>query len=257
MSHYTDIGFKIEKNEDVVNTFNFINSNGKIKRLTWDLPSQNKDDNIVLTMFYIGEIRYSAKLNLKTNYILDIGLSHNNERICKAEHIGTLNAVNDESGFKVVQVEKDGIPFWFSCPNVEIFNIQDGKREELDLKIASFAENIEIKEKAPERKTENKQMTPEEVVEFVKENGIQMADESYIAFFNDDPTYAHVSGTIKDFKLEKNEITTVKYYAIDIDCLGLYFKVLVDPKLINKKKLKKGNILSSGYNTYKEPSVGR
>ena len=72
---------------------------------------------------------------------------------------------------------------------------------------------------------------------------LKMANESYISYFNDDITTGWLSGIIKDFALLENPITHNKYYAIDIVSMGLKIKLVVDPKLIENKELKKGKVI--------------
>ena len=101
------------------------------------------EGNLEYMMYYFGEIRYSAELDTVNNQISRIGLGHNNERISKAIY-GNKIKVSEESGdFDTLVIEKDGIPFWFSCPNMGIFHIKEDEHEDLDLKIASFANSIE------------------------------------------------------------------------------------------------------------------
>ena len=57
--------------------------------------------------------------------ILELGLAHNNENIVKMDIIDV--DYSNKKGFPILQLEKDGIPFWFECPNVEIFNMENEK----------------------------------------------------------------------------------------------------------------------------------
>lgn len=222
MSHYTDIGFNVKNNQEVVALFNKINSNKNYPPMIWDI---NIQENIILTMKKLGEIRYFSKLDNKKNKITEIGLSHNNENITKMRIIN-INYDNKE-GFPILQLEKDGIPFWFECPNVEIFNMENEK--ECDVKLSSFANNVKIK-KANEEKN-------------IQEEKFSLANECYISDWNGDPSVALIQGIIKGYKLEKNVLTNKLYYAIDIECLGLNMKMLVDKTLLNKKEIIIGDIL--------------
>ena len=235
MSHYSDIGFKINKANEVVDLFNRINSDESIKRGSWDLDAEG---NLEYMMYYFGEIRYSAELDTVNNQISRIGLGHNNERISKAIY-GSKIKVSEESGdFDTLVIEKDGIPFWFSCPNMGIFHIKEDEHEDLDLKIASFANSIEI----IDAKEEKKFFVDQDDSDVIKEEKIEFANESYISDFQNDPCTGFVSGIIKGFKLETNPLTGETYYAIDIDCLGLYFKLLVDINLIEYEEIKVGRV---------------
>jgi hypothetical protein len=235
MSHYSDIGFKLTKNEDVIELFNRINKDESIKRGSWDL---NGSDDTIYVMYYFGEIRYSVELDNVNNYINRIGLGHNNERISKAIYNGKIKVGEDTGEFDTLVIKKDGIPFWFSCPNMGIFHIKEDEHEDLDLKIASFANYLEIIDPVEE---ETKVI--DEIQEEVRQGKpIDFANESYISNFENDPCEGFVSGIIQGFKLETNPLTGETYYAIDIDCLGLYFKLLVDVNLIEYQEIKVGRV---------------
>lgn len=227
MSHYTDIGFKINSNKDVIDIFNQIISNKNYPQQVWSVSSTEKD-NIVLTMQNVGNICYFAKLDNKKKSILEIGLSHNNENISKME-IVDVN-YNNKNGFPIVQLEKDGIPFWFECPNVELYDMK--AETECDVKIASFANNVKIK------KSQDK-------IENSEDGEFQFADESYMSsmMFQGDPATAFVSGIIKSYMKEKNVITNMDYYAIDVECLGLNIKMLVDISLLDEREIVSGNVI--------------
>ena len=224
MSHYTDIGFKINSNKDVIDIFNQIISNKNYPQQVWSVSSTEKD-NIVLTMQKVGEIRYFAKLDNKKKSVLEIGLSHNNENISKMK-IVYIN-YNIENGFPIVQLEKDGIPFWFECPNVEVCNIK--YETECDVKIAGFANYVQIKN----------------LNDKIGEETFQFADESYMSriMLQGDPATAFVSGIIKGYMKEKNVITNMDYYAIDVECLGLNIKMLVDISLLDEREIVSGNVI--------------
>ena len=192
-----------------------------------DIPSIKKE-GIILTLQKLGEIRYFSKLNINNNEILEIGLSHNNENIEKMRIIDSN--YNNKEGFPILQLEKDGIPFWFECPNVEIFNMNGEK--ECDVKIVSFANNVQIKN------TKTK-------AEYTEKEKLQFADESYISsiVLQGNPATAFVSGIIMGYKKEINVITNNNYYAIDVACLGLNIKMLVDVSLLNEKDIVLGNVI--------------
>ena len=227
MSHYTDIGFKINSNKDVIDIFNQIISNQNYPQHVWSIPSTKKED-IILSMQNLGEIRYFAKLDKQKNAILEIGLAHNNESISKLELLD-IN-YNNKNGFPILQLEKDGIPFWFECQNAEIFDTKD--ETECDVKIASFANNVKIK------KSKDKIGVADDVM-------FQFSDEAYMSsiMLKGDPATAFISGTIKGCKVEKNVITNNNYYAIDVECLGLNIKMLVDISLLDEREIVSGNVI--------------
>lgn len=227
MSYYTDIGFEANSNKDVIDLFNKIYSNKNYPLMVWDI--QDAKENVVLTMQKLGEIRYFSKLKDDNNEILEIGLAHNNENIEKMDIIDV--DYSNKKGFPILQLEKDGIHFWFECPNVEIFNMENEK--ECEVKISSFANNVKIKKKGE--------------VQTIEENTFSLENECYIPDWNDDKTIALIQGIITNYKLEKNVITNNNYYAIDIDCLGLKIKALVDVTLINEKDIIIGDVLSGEF----------
>jgi hypothetical protein len=235
MSHYTDIGFKVDDAKGVMDLFNEINSNEDIKRGTWDL---DEEGNLVYVMYYIGNVRYNVELDLQNDQVNRICLGHDNERICKAMY-GRKIKVNEDTGdFDTLVVDKDDIPFWFSCPNMPIFHIKQDEPEELDMKIASFANVIEIIDKQEEKKF----FVDQDPIEEKKDRKLEFANECYISNFENDPCEAFVSGVIHSFKKETNILTGNEYYTINIDCLGLYFNVLVDPSMINYDDLEVGKV---------------
>lgn len=235
MSHYSDIGFKITTSKELVDLFNNINSDETIKRGSWDLDSEG---NIQYMMYYFGEIRYSAQLDVINGQILRLGLGHNNEKISKANYDAKIKVDENTGDFDTLVIDKDGIPFWFSCPNMDIFHIKEDEHEELDLKIASFANTIEIID-AKEEKTF---FVDQDDNDEIKKDKLEFANESYISDFQNDPVHGFVSGIITGFKIETNPLTKETYYAIDIDCLGLYFKLLVDINLVEYSELKVGRV---------------
>ena len=237
MSHYSDIGFELFNPQDSLNIFNLIHSNEKIERTEYNIPNSK---GIVYALYKFGEIRYSAKLNYNTHQIRAIALGHNNENASECKYIKTIKGNSSALDFDTIMVEKDGIPFWFCCPNIEIDNVE--KYQDISLRIASFADTIEIKDLPKNDRTFN---NPEELREYISTHNLEMAEESYIANFESEPSYAFVSGIITNFKLEKNIFTEKEYYSIDFDCLGLHFKALVDTKLINEKDLQIGIHLSA------------
>lgn len=224
MSHYSDIGFKVENNQDVDKIINdFFSTDGKFDSwMEWKIENSHPPQNLIMRKK--GKIRFFAKVDEKN--ILDFSFSHDNERISKVEFAGIKNNENKDD-FKILAITKDDIPFWFDCPNAEIFNF-DTDDKSTEIKIASFANYVEIKNVEDIGKTEKH----------------ALGAESYISkFFENDYTTGWVSGIIKSWTIETNSETNTKYYAIDADCMGLYFKMLVDCNMINKEDLKVGKVI--------------
>ena len=246
MSHYSDIGFNIKNKKSWDKIFKKIVSNNDF--MQWNIFEGKGKDDPVLEMRKFDSIRYFIKVG--KDGVENLAPAHDNERISDADIVySTTEKYSDTDFFRVemirqnedfptVKVIKDGIPFWFCCPNCEIFydDTTDGSKD--SLKICSFANYVKVK---PQNNAEP--MTLDELNAKRKRGELEFADECYIASFNGDKSIAFVSGIIKDAKILKNPLTKKKYYAVDVDCLGLYFKMLIDPKMIKFKKLQVGKVL--------------
>ena len=169
-------------------------------------------------------------VNYRKSAIEKLSLGYKNDKVSTVQVIERIAVEEENPDFDVVKVEKDGIPFWFNCGNVDVFNFKEG--ETLGIKIASFADSVEVKNPTPEG---------------YKAEGVSFADESYLADFLNDPTRAHVSGVIQDVKIKKNPLTKKHFYVVDAICLGLNFRMLIDENLIKKKQLKAGKIISGKF----------
>lgn len=226
MSHYSDIGFKLKEKQDILKIFNSIHMNGKLPKRVWE--TNERGANYII--HYIDDIRYISVVNYAKSEISKLALGYNNDKLSNVKVVERIALGEDNPDFDIIKVEKDGIPFWFNCGNVDIFNFKEG--EILDIKIASFADSIEVKNPTPQG---------------FKAEEISLADESYIADFLNDPTRAIVSGVIEDVKIRKNPITKNRFYAVDAKCLGLNLKMLIDETLVKKKELKPGRIISGRF----------
>lgn len=224
MSHYSDIGFRIKTNEELINLFNKIKTNKEYPPMIWDLE-MSEEKEVILAMHKLGDIRYFAKLDNKNSQIIELSMGHYNENVTKMDILHINYEV--ESGFPILQLEKNDIPFWFECPNVEVFNMEGEK--DCEIRISSFANKVFIKK-------------PEEKVNLPGFR-FSLADESYIADWQNDPSIALMSGIIKNFKIEKNILTNEPYYAIDVDCLGLKIKMLVDVNYLKEEEIVAGNVI--------------
>lgn len=224
MSHYSDIGFIINSEEDVIELFNKIKTNKEYPPMIWELDI-NEEKEVILAMHKIGDIRYFAKLDNKNSQIIELSMGHHNENVTKMDILHIDYEVS--SGFPILQLEKNDIPFWFECPNVEIFNMEGEK--DCEIRISSFANRVFIKK--PDEKAELPGL------------GFSLADESYIADWQNDPSVALMSGIIKGYKIEKNILTNEPYYAIDVDCLGLSIKMLVDVNYLKEEDIIAGNVI--------------
>ena len=177
----------------------------------------------------IGNIRYFAKLDDDDNVILELDVAHDNENITQ---MGLMEIyTSDDQSFPILQLEKEGYgsPFWFECPNADIFDLKNEKG--CEVKLCSFAYNIKVE---PPKDTSSN----------------PLANESYFLDTWDDTYHmckAFIHGVIKGYTTEKNIVTGVDYYAIDIDCLGLHIKVLASTNQINESDIVVGNILSGKF----------
>ena len=224
MSHYSDIGFKVNSNEDVIELFNKIKTNKENSPMIWELEI-NEEREVILAMHKLGEIRYFAKLDNKNNELLEISLGHHNEKVTKMDILHINYEVS--AGFPVLQLEKNEIPFWFECPNVEVFNMEG--EQDCEIRISSFANKVFIK-------------NPDEKVDLPGLK-ISLADEAYIANWQHDPSVALLSGYITGYKKEKNIISGRSYYAIDVECLGLNIKMVVDINYLKEEDIIPGKVI--------------
>lgn len=241
MSHYTDIGFDVKKPKDVQKIidmfFNskFLEKNKNIcSAMSWNIAS---NPDCILQLFKLENLRAFFKMNTKEGNIEDFFVGYENKNISKiTTSKNCIKRVGNQ--FPILNFTSDeDIPFWVSCYNADIFNF-DKDEEEGKIKLVSYANFIkEIK-----NKDEYKNQPAEENL-----RKHQMADESYISNFTNDITTGFVSGIIQDYTLSKNPITNKNFYEIDITCLGLMIKLLVDPKLIDSKMLEKGKVISGEF----------
>ncbi len=226
MSHYSDIGFDIKDNKDIDNLIDmFFNSKEKlgVDVMVWEI--ENNPNNLLGQLKY-GDLRFFIKGDLENGKIDDFFVGHDNKNITNVEVEIEENPIkkNEKNYFPIFNFYKDDIPFWVACFNADIFFFYDDNTSEV--KLVSFANHI---------------MDVRDAKKINKE--LKMANESYISYFNDDITTGWLSGIIKDFALLENPITHNKYYAIDIVSMGLKIKLVVDPKLIENKELKKGKVI--------------
>lgn len=220
MSHYSDIGFEMNNREDEKTLIKDFMSQKYAESMVWDIKDTSPQQSLMMQK--IGKLRLFAKVDDKN--LLSFSFSHDNERVSDARVV----SLDDDNldGFKIVCVEKDDVPFWFHSPNADIFFFDDKGDDKL--KIASFANSVQIKS-----------------IEDIGKAGVRdFAAESYVSnFFNNDYTTGWVSGIIQGWTKEKNPITGKKYFAVDADCMGLHFKMLVDEHMIDKRELKVGKVI--------------
>ncbi len=242
MSHYSDIGFEVKSIGDVNKIINYALSsefdinNKTYKRKIWKI--QNEESK-TLQLFKIDNLKFFAKGDLENKKLDDFFVTHKNQNLSIIKIHKNSCKKNERNGFPILNFyNQDDIPFWVTCFNAEIFCINND--ESCEIELVSFANHIEeLKDAEDINATNIYNLT------LSNKNNIfnGMADESYIANFEKDISTSWLSGIIQDFVLLENPITHNKYYSIDIICLKLYIRLLVDPKLIQNKELKKGKII--------------
>ena len=230
MSHFSDIGFgKFEdKSYYQAHYFNFMN---EILDGNYGVPEIKKaGENNSLHIYSLGGISYVYLIDDEKDEIIDFEIGYKNEIIAVGRGLCRAFTTNG-TAFCNVQIEVDGIPFCFACLNAPIFDIEDDDNDdEIEFSVASFAESSEI-------------LSRDELsINKYKKMGI----ESYIAYFKDDPSNGFVSGIIKDFALEQNPVTKENYYVVDADCLGVHFKMLIDPKMVSDE-LEVGKVICGSF----------
>ena len=249
MSHYSDIGFNVKNPQDIqriVDIFcnpNFLELNKETSSaMSWDIQD---NPNSVLQLFKFKDLRVFSKINLKEGGIDDFFVGHDNQNISKVSVDKNPIKKTDDNGFPTLNfLSSEGIPFWVTCFNADIFWFD--KEDTSDIKLVSYANYIkEIKDYSKKEKSLNKgnKIDSNNMISTIKEKDYEMADESYISYFKHDITTSWLSGVIQDFKLLENPISNNKYYAIDIVCLGLKIKLLVDPKIFDNTLLAKGKVI--------------
>lgn len=248
MSHYSDVGFKFKNEAGFKKNIIKLLTDKNLPFMFWNIDDGLGEKNPELHMKKIGEIRYFCKVGVSgIEYLCP---AHNNERISSPKIIYSKIEKTEEGypkvameryadDFPTIQVIKDDIPFWFCCPNCEIFFQTPDNPDGDTLKLCSFANYVNVKEPT----TPGKSFSLAELEQKRRNGEIGFADESYIAAFKGNKSTGYVSGIIRKAEILKNQWTKKKYYAVDVDCLGLYFKMLIDPKLIKFKKLQVGKIL--------------
>ena len=220
MTHYSDMGMEFSNQQEHSKFLeDLCNDNIKGYSFLEDIKGgkflHKELGNIVFNIMQI-------KKNLK------IGFTYKNKDIVEGV---VLSCKENPHDTYTLNVDINGIPFWFDCSNAVFFKIK--KKKKVKFSSACFADYVEIwtKEELNKHREEN-------------EEELKMADESYISDFNTDPTTAYIlSGIITNFKKDKNPLTDKEFWVIDISCLGLKTKLLVDTKEIDEASIKKGSII--------------
>ena len=250
MSHYSDIGFDVKNPQDVqkiVDKFcnpNFLERNKEISSaMSWDIQDNT---NSVLQLFKFKDLRVFSKINLKEGRLDDFFVGHDNQNISKVSVEKNPIKKTDKNGFPTLNfLSPEEIPFWVTCFNADIFWF-DKEEDTADIKLVSYANYIkEIKESSKIEKSLDggSKIDSNNVISAIQQKDYEMADESYISYFKDDITTSWLSGVIQDFKLLENPISNNKYYAVDIVCIGLKIKLLIDPKIFDSTLLAKGKVI--------------
>lgn len=223
MSHYSDIGFAISSREEFNKLIEDLSTN------KYSNPIIHNKKNLQIREHQIGDIRYFFLYQKKWFLKLvgkDLTFSYNNPNISKTKLLSVSNGNNDTFNNIFVSSENDG-QFCFACPNLATKKIK--KDSTVNLSIACFANQIEL-------------ISKEEYENESTKDELSLADESYLSNVEKDPTTAWLSGYVVDFKKETNPLTNESFFVIDISCLSLNFRLLVDKNFIDEAKLQIGNI---------------
>ena len=222
MSHFSDVG--LSDLEDMFHYECFMNSllAGDFGAPTIVKTGGGKSLHIYST----GAIYFIFPVDDATDKVVEFELGYKNERLTLCKNVRFARKIV-ETEFRTIRAETENIPFWFDCLNAPLYDL---KEEDEDggigcrLAVSSFVNDIKIVDEA----------------ELFSSEHSELAAESYIA--NEYPCNGFVSGIIKAFSLEQNPFTEEKYYVIDVDCLGVHFRLLADPERISGKSLKVGRI---------------
>lgn len=228
MSHFSDIGFSKFEDENYYED-HYADFMNEILDGKYGAPEvQNAGEGMSLHTYSLGAIRYAYLIDDEEDEIVDFELGYKNDIQSFGTYVKSLNEDADVAFFNV-QVEVAGIPFCFACINAPVIDLSNDK--EIAFTVASFADNIEVLSEDELDKSKHK----------------RMAAESYMSYFNHDPSSGFVSGIIKGFVLEQNPVTKENYYTVDTDCLGVHFKMLVDPRLLESKELEVGKVIRGSF----------
>ena len=227
MSRFSDIGFS--RFRDVIYYAEVMNGvlNGK-----YGQPEvQSAGEGLSLQTYSLGEILCVFLIDDDEDEVVDYAVGHENQRLSTGTFAEYMDDAPDTAFFNL-QVEVDGLPFWFACLNAPAYDLRWlAEGEEVQFSASSFAESVEVLS----------------VDELDKSKYKGMAAESYIADFNDNPCRGFVSGIVKNFSLEQNPVTEENYCAVDADCLGVHFKMLIDPKLLEGKEIEVGKVVRGSF----------
>ena len=227
MSHFSDIGFTKFEDRDYYED-HYADFMNEILDGKYGAPEiKNAGEGRSLYIYSLGAIRYVYLIDDVKDELIDWEMGYKNENRSFGNNAKLLNEESNTEFFNM-QVFVDGMPFCFACLNAPIADlIGINEEDEVVFSVASFANDIEILSENKLDKSKHKRMAP----------------ESYISYFNQDPCNGFVSGIIKGFTLEQNPVSKENYYAVDADCVGVHFKMLVDPKLLEGKELEVGKVI--------------
>lgn len=228
MSHFSDIGFSKFEDRDYYEEHYVDFMNEILDGKYGASEVQKAGDGLSLHTYSLGAIRYAYLIDDNEDKVVDFEMGYKNDIHSIGDNAKALNE-DTEGAFFNVQVEVNGIPFCFSCLNAPVIDFSNDN--EIAFTVASFANDIEILSEDELDKSKHK----------------KMAAESYIAYFNHDPSSGFISGIIKGFALEQNPITKENYYVVDADCLGVHFKMLVDPELLKGIELEVGKVIRGSF----------
>lgn len=228
---YSDIGFIVEDCEDVIRLYEANADKITERRLPNGTEAVLRLDSGIELWFYGAPGEAVMKQCCEMGYHAPDELTARALMTCECKDcsIPILELLFD-----------DGKPFALDVVylNFAERNLEQGKRYKVNL--GMFAENINVFENAESFNAgKNSTLEPESVVNigaFAKLDGIR------------DPV-AMISGTVKAFRLQKNELTGQSYAEFTVSCLGHSFTATADPVLFGGfgKLPVPGNIITGIY----------
>lgn len=223
---YASVGFEIfDKYNEEVTLFNtFYSRKNYVENYTiYDL----KYNEFQLKVCKLGDIRYCYYYDPEINKIGGKSIGYYNEKVSTFNKIVDNTAIALNQMPTIVVANNDQVQFSFVCLNLSAEKVTEGL---VKLRVSAFASDAGITIKERTLKSEKDKI-----------DKLTFADESYACL--DGSGISFVSGIIKGFSLKLNELTGAKYWAIDIDCLGVQFKVLVDNRMFKAEDIEIGKVL--------------
>lgn len=227
-SHYSDIGFFVEKVEDIADLINRFYEKGN------NVIAKHGDYRLIIIDDFI-----EFWVQIKRNKLIGLEFHYSSDNFIKIKFGGYIKNKKNSKMSGAIQINSNLCPIIVDVPNLDLYrNLKDG--DILHMQIAAFAEELFI--------FNNK----EEFYAAQEEEDIKYSTEFFIptGMFNTDKKnppegYAMFSGIIKSFERRVNSISSKEYYYFTVECQGLTFDILADKDFITKEPVVGGFLKGS------------